>query len=290
MLRQNGYGTAAFGKYHETPPWEVSVSGPFDRWPTRSGFDKFYGFIGGEANQFAPVIHDGTTKVEPPDDPNYHFTADMTNQAIKWMRFPKALSQEKPFFVYFATGATHAPHHVPKEWIAKYKGQFDDGWDKYREKTLARQIKLGIVPPGTKLAPKPPGIKAWDKLTANEKKLYAHQMEVFAEFASHTDHEVGRLAKSLEDMGEMDNTLFLYVFGDNGGKPGSGGKGTLLVNGKKVAEGRIGKTVPFVFSADETADVGTDDATPVTKDYKQGDNKFNGKIAKVTVTLKDAKK
>ena len=122
MLRLNGYSTAAFGKYHETAPWEVSVSGPFDRWPTRSGFDKFYGFIGGEANQWAPLIYDGTTKVQPPDDPDYHFTTDMTNQAITWMRFQQSLTPDKPFFIYFATGATHAPHHVPKEWIAKYKG------------------------------------------------------------------------------------------------------------------------------------------------------------------------
>ena len=200
MLRLNGYSTAAFGKYHETPPWEVSTSGPFDRWPTRSGFDKFYGFIGGEANQWAPVIHEGTTQVEPPDDPDYHFTTDMTNQAIGWMRFQQSLTPDKPFFIYFATGATHAPHHVPKEWIAKYKGQFDEGWDKYREKTLARQIELGVVPPGTKLASKPADIKDWDELSGDEKKLYAHQMELFAAFASHTDYEVGRLASAIEKM------------------------------------------------------------------------------------------
>ncbi len=226
MLRLNGYSTAAFGKYHETPPWEVSTSGPFDRWPTRSGFDKFYGFIGGEANQWSPVIHDGTTEVEPSDDPDYHFTTDMTNQAIAWMRFQQSLTPDKPFFIYFATGATHAPHHVPKEWIAKYKGQFDKGWDKYREKTLARQIEVGVVPSGTKLSSKPPGIKDWDALSADEKKLYAHQMEVFAAFASHTDHEVGRLVSAIEDVGEMDNTLFLYVFGDNGASAEGGLAGT----------------------------------------------------------------
>ena len=133
MLRLNGYSTAAFGKYHETPPWEVSVSGPFDRWPTHSGFDKFYGFIGGEANQWAPLIYDGTTKIEPPRDPDYHFTTDMTDQAINWIRYQQSLTPDRPFFAYFATGATHAPHHVPQEWIAKYKGKFDGGWDKYRE-------------------------------------------------------------------------------------------------------------------------------------------------------------
>lgn len=226
MLRLNGYSTAAFGKYHETPPWEVSTSGPFDRWPTRSGFDKFYGFIGGEANQWSPVIHDGTVEVEPPNDPDYHFTTDMTNQAINWMRFQQSLTPDKPFFVYFATGATHAPHHVPKDWIASYKGQFDEGWDKYREKTLAQQIEQGVVPKGTKLSSKPDDIKDWDKLSANEQKLYARQMEVFAAFASHTDNEVGRLTKAIEDLGEMDNTLFMYVFGDNGASAEGGLTGT----------------------------------------------------------------
>jgi arylsulfatase len=149
MLRLNGYNTAAFGKWHETAPWEVSVSGPQDRWPTRQGFEKFYGFIGGETNQWAPLIYDGVTKVEHPRDPNYHFTTDMANQAIAWVRAQQSLTSDKPFFIYFAPGATHAPHHVPKEWIAKYKGKFDQGWDKYREETLARQIKLGVVPPGT---------------------------------------------------------------------------------------------------------------------------------------------
>jgi len=226
MLRLNGYSTAAFGKYHETAPWEISVSGPFDRWPTRSGFDKFYGFIGGEANQWTPIIHDGTTHVEPPDDPDYHFTTDMANQAIAWMRFQQSLTPDKPFFIYFATGATHAPHHVPKEWIAKYKGQFDDGWDAYREKTLAQQIELGVVPPGTKLAPKPADIKDWDTLSADERKLYSRQMEVFAAFAEHTDHEVGRLADAIEEVGEMENTLFMYIFGDNGASAEGGLTGT----------------------------------------------------------------
>jgi arylsulfatase A-like enzyme len=226
MLRLNGYSTAAFGKYHETPPWEVSTSGPYDRWPTRSGFDKFYGFIGGEANQWAPIIHDGITVVEPPKDPDYHFTTDMTNQAINWMKYQQALTPDKPFFIYFATGATHAPHHVPKEWIAKYKGKFDEGWDAYREKTLARQIELGVVPKGTKLASKPADIKDWDALSNDEKKLYSRQMEVFAAFASHTDNEVGRLASAIEDVGEMDNTLFIYVFGDNGASAEGGLTGT----------------------------------------------------------------
>ena len=158
-----------------------------------SGFDKFYGFMGGETNQWAPPIYDGMTQVELPKDPNYHFMTDMTNQAIKWMQSGKSLTPDKPFFMYFAPGATHAPHHVPKEWIAKYKGKFDQGWDKLREETLARQIKLGVVPAGTKLAPKPEAIKDWDKLTADEKKLFARQMEVFAGFGEYADTEIGRL-------------------------------------------------------------------------------------------------
>ena len=216
MLRLNGYSTAAFGKYHETPPWEASVSGPYDRWPTRSGFDKFYGFIGGETNQWAPLLYDGVTRVELPHDPSYHFTVDMANQAIAWIRFQQAMTPDKPFFVYFAPGATHAPHHVPKEWAEKYKGKFDAGWDKYREETLARQIRLGLVPPGTKLAPKPAAIKDWDALTADEKRLFIRQMEVFAGFGEQTDHEIGQLVKAIEDLGVMDNTLFIYIAGDNG--------------------------------------------------------------------------
>jgi arylsulfatase A-like enzyme len=216
MLRLNGYSTAAFGKSHETSAWEVSPSGPTDRWPTRSGFDKFYGFIGGETNQWAPAIYDGMSRVEVPKGPVYHFTTDMTNQAIKWTSAQKALTPDKPFFTYFAPGATHAPHHAPEEWIAKYKGKFDQGWDKVREETLARQIALGVVPKGTKLAPKPEGIKDWDKLTADEKKLFARQMEVFAGFGAHTDFEIGRLIQAIEDLGQLDNTLVFYEVGDNG--------------------------------------------------------------------------
>lgn len=216
ILRQNGYSTAAFGKYHETAPWEVSVSGPFDRWPTHSGFDKFYGFIGGETNQWAPLVYDGTTKVEVPRDPDYHFTTDMTNQAIQWMRSQHSLTPDKPFFTYFATGATHAPHHVPKAWIEKFKGKFDGGWDQYREETFARQQRMGVVPENAKLAAKPEAIKDWGQLSADEKRLFARQMEVFAAFAAHTDYEIGRVVKAIEEMGELDNTLIFYMVGDNG--------------------------------------------------------------------------
>lgn len=225
MLRYNGYTTAAFGKNHETAAWEVSPSGPTDRWPTRNGFDKFYGFMGGETNQWAPTIYDGMTKIEVPKDPSYHFTTDMTNQAINWMRSVKALTPDRPFFIYFAPGATHAPHHVPKSWIAKYKGRFDRGWDRLREETLARQIRLGVVPAGTTLAPKPEAIKDWDRLSADEKKLFARQMEVFAGFAEHTDYEVGRLVDAIADMGQLDNTLIFYILGDNGASAEGGMNG-----------------------------------------------------------------
>lgn len=224
-LRLNGYATGAFGKSHETAAWETSAAGPTDRWPTRSGFDKFYGFIGGETNQWAPLLFDGLARVETPDDPDYHFMTDMTDQAINWTRSVGAMDPDRPFFLYFAPGATHAPHHVPAEWIARYKGQFDDGWDKLREKTLARQIKLGVVPAGTRLAPKPPGIKDWDALTAHEKTLFSRQMEVFAGFGAYTDHEIGRLIQSLKDTGQFENTLIFYLVGDNGASAEGGMNG-----------------------------------------------------------------
>jgi arylsulfatase A-like enzyme len=217
VLRMNGYSTAAFGKYHETPPWEGSVSGPYDRWPTGSGFDKFYGFIGGETNQWHPMVYDGTTRVYPNvKDAGYHFTNDMTDQAITWMNTQQSLTPDKPFYIYFATGATHAPHHAPKEFVEKYKGKFSQGWDKVREETLARQKALGVVPANTLLAPKPADIKDWDQLTADEKRLFERQMEVYAGFGEHTDQQVGRLIDALEARGELDNTLFFYVVGDNG--------------------------------------------------------------------------
>jgi len=216
VLRQNGYNTAAFGKYHETPPWEISMAGPQDRWPTRSGFEKFYGFIGGETNQWAPLVYDGVTLLETPEDPNYHFTTDMTNQAISWVRFQKALAPEKPFFMYYAPGATHAPHHVPQVWVDKYKGKFDQGWDKLRELTLERQKKMGIVPENTKLAPKPADIKDWEALSADEKKLFTRQMEVYAGFAEQTDYEAGRLISAIKELGVLDNTIIIFIAGDNG--------------------------------------------------------------------------
>lgn len=216
MLRLNGYATAAFGKWHETAAWEASMAGPFDRWPTRQGFDKFYGFLGGETNQWAPFIYDGTHQVELPEDPNYHFLTDMTDQSVAWVKYQKALTPDKPFFIYYAPGAVHAPHHVPKEWIAKQKGKFDQGWDQLREEILARQIKAGVAPAGTKLAPKPAAIPDWDTLSADEQRLFIRQFEVFAAFLEMTDYEIGRLLQAVAETGQLDNTLVLLVYGDNG--------------------------------------------------------------------------
>ncbi len=239
ILRQNGYSTAAFGKYHETPPWEVSVSGPFDRWPTGSGFDKFYGFIGGEANQWAPALFDGMTRVEPPNRPDYHLTTDLADQAIKWVSAQQSLTPDKPFYVYFAPGATHAPHHVPREWIAKYKGEFTGGWDQLREETFARQKRLGVIPANAQLTPRPKEIPAWADMNADQKRLFERQMETFAGFGEHTDHEVGRLVKQLEAIGELNNTLFFYIVGDNGSSAEGGPEGTY--NEMMALNGIIGK-------------------------------------------------
>ena len=225
MLRLNGYSTGAFGKWHETATWETSVSGPMDRWPHRQGFDKFYGFFGGETNQWAPFVYDGTHVVELPEDPNYHFMTDMTNQAVAWMKYQKALTPDKPFFMYFAPGATHAPHHVPQQYIDKWKGKFDGGWDVIREQILARQLEMGIVPEGTKLAPKPDAIPAWDSLSADQKKLFTRQAEVFAGFLDMTDYEVGRLLTAVEETGQADNTMIIFVYGDNGTSAEGGANG-----------------------------------------------------------------
>ena len=242
ILRLNGYSTAAFGKYHETPAWEISPSGPFDRWPTRSGFDKFYGFIGGETNPWSPALYDGVAHVELPKNPNYHLMTDLADNAINWMKSEKALTPDKPVFMYFAPGATHAPHHVPKDWIAKYKGKFDQGWDKLRAETLERQKRLGVVPGDTKLAAKPNEIKDWDKLSADERRLFARQMEVFAGFGEYADHEIGRVTQAFEDLALLDNTLVFYIVGDNGASAEGGMNGLFnemtYFNGQKeeVAE------------------------------------------------------
>ena len=217
-LRLNGYSTAQFGKCHEVPVWETSPMGPFDNWPTGSGFEYFYGFIGGEANQYYPALYEGTTPIEPERTPEegYHLTDDMTDKAIAWVRQQKALMPDKPFFAYFAPGATHAPHHVTPEWSAKYEGAFDDGWDALRERIFARQRELGVIPEGAELTERPAEIPAWDDMPDALKPVLARQMEVYAGFLEHVDHHVGRLVDALDDLGVLDDTLVYYVIGDNG--------------------------------------------------------------------------
>jgi arylsulfatase len=218
-LKLNGYSTAQFGKCHEIPVWQSSPVGPFDAWPTGGGgFEYFYGFVGGEANQWYPTLFCGTTPVEPEKTPEegYHLVEDMTDKAIGWVSQQKALAPDKPFFVYFAPGATHAPHHVPKEWADKYKGKFDAGWDVLREQTFARQKKLGVVPADCELSARPKEVPSWDEMPEAFKPVLRRQMEVYAGFMEYTDHHVGRLFETLERLGVMDDTLVYYIIGDNG--------------------------------------------------------------------------
>ncbi len=218
-LKLNGYSTAQFGKCHEVPVWQTSPIGPFDAWPTGGGgFEYFYGFIGGEANQWYPTIYEGTTPVEPKKTPEegYHFMADMTDRASAWIGQQKALAPDKPFFIYFAPGATHAPHHVPKEWADKYKGKFDQGWDKLREEIFARQMKLGVIPAECKLTERHKEIPPWDEMPEALKPVLRRQMEVYAGFLEYTDHHVGRLLDGLKKLNILDDTLVYYIIGDNG--------------------------------------------------------------------------
>ena len=216
-LKLNGYSTAQFGKCHEVPVWQSSPMGPFDAWPSGGGgFETFYGFIGGENNQWDPALYDGTTPVEPPETEDYHLTEDLTDRAVGWVRQQKALMPDKPFFVYFAPGATHAPHHVPKEWADKYAGQFDDGWDVQRERTIARQKELGVIPADAELTARHDEITAWEDMPEELKPVLARQMEVYAGFLEHTDHHVGRLVDALADLDVLDDTIIYYIIGDNG--------------------------------------------------------------------------
>lgn len=225
VLHLNGYSTAAFGKWHNTPDWEITPTGPFDRWPTGLGFEYFYGFMGpgGAENQWEPTkLYRNTTPVDPSATPEqgYHVTTDITNEAISWIRTHESLAPEKPYFLYLATGAVHGPHHAPKEWIDQYRGKFDQGWDRLREENFARQKKLGVIPADTKLTPRPKEIPAWNSLSADKKKLYARQMEVYAGFIAHTDAEIGRLLKAARSGQTEDNTMIMYVVGDNGAAGG----------------------------------------------------------------------
>jgi arylsulfatase A-like enzyme len=224
-LKLNGYATSQFGKCHEVPCWETSPAGPYDAWPTGSGFEYFYGFICAETNQYYPSLYDGITPVELKKTPEegYHLTEDLADKAIQWVRRQKSLVPDKPFFMYFAPGATHAPHHVPKEWSDKYRGRFDQGWDKLREETFARQKKLGVIPPDCELTRRHPVIPAWDDISPEMKPILARQMEIYAGFLEHTDHHVGRLIDALADLEILEDTLIFYIIGDNG----ASGEGTL---------------------------------------------------------------
>jgi arylsulfatase A-like enzyme len=227
ILKQNGYNTAAFGKWHNTPDWETSRCGPFDRWPTGVGFEYFFGFQGAECNELNPELYENVTPyTKTPEEEKQHMTEIMTERAITWMRNQKTISGTKPFFLYFATGATHCPHQVPDEWRDKFKGQFNMGWDKYREETFKRQKKLGVIPANAKLTARPKEIPAWDSLSADQKRLYSRMMELYAAYTAHTDYNVSKLLAALKELGLGDNTLIVYVVGDNGGS-GEGGLGGL---------------------------------------------------------------
>ncbi|HQR04556.1 MAG: arylsulfatase [Proteobacteria bacterium] len=254
VLRENGYATAMFGKHHNTPDWETGRAGPFDRWPTGLGFEYFYGFLGGDTNQYEPTLYENTVPV--PDQPrgaNYHLTTDLADHAIDWARQIRAAAPEKPYFLYLATGATHAPHHAPREWIDRFKGRFDRGWDEYRRMTLERQKRLGLVPPDTVLTPRPEGIPAWESLTPVQKKVFARMMEVFAGFTAHTDHEVGRVISALRSLPGGENTLVIYIAGDNGSSAEGGPQGSL--NELSILNGQIENAVNMVDHLDE---LGTD--------------------------------
>src|SRR5688572_16376964 len=259
-LKLNGYSTAQFGKCHEVPVWQTSPMGPFDAWPSGGGgFETFYGFIGGENNQWEPALYSGTTPIEPPAtaEEGYHLTEDLTDHAVSWVRQQKALMPDKPFFAYFAPGATHAPHHVPLEWADKYKGKFDQGWDALREETFARQRESGVIPPEAELTERPEEIPAWDDMPDDLKPVLARQMEVYAGFLEHTDHHVGRLIDALSELEILENTLVYYVIGDNGAS--AEGTPTGCFNELVVLNGAAGlETVEFMVSRID--EFGTPDA------------------------------
>jgi arylsulfatase len=229
ILRQNGYNTAQFGKCHEVPVWESGPTGPFDHWPTNSGFEKFYGFIGGETNQWAPALVDGTTAIDPPDDPDYHLMPDLADQAVAYVRQQKSLTPDKPFFLYFSPGATHTPHHVPKDWIPRYRGQFDQGWDAVREATFQRQKELGVIPADARLTARPAEIPAWDDVDEAWKPILIRQMEVYASYLEYADHHTGRLVDALDELGVLEDTLVMYIIGDNGASAEGGLHGSYMV-------------------------------------------------------------
>lgn len=247
VLRQNGYNTSWFGKMHNVPDWMSSQAGPFDLWPNGLGFEYFYGFIGGDSDQWHPALYENTTPIEPYQGrPNYILDVDLADKAIAWMRMQNALAPDKPWLLYYATGTAHAPHHAPKDWITKYKRQFDLGWDKVREETLARQIKLGIVPANTKLTARPEQIPAWDSLSKDQKRLYTRMMEVYAGALSHADYNIGRLLDAVEQSGQLDNTLVIFMMGDNGASAEGSLQGT--TNEVATAGNGVTESLPFLLS------------------------------------------
>ena len=246
VLKGNGYNTAWFGKNHNVPDWQSSQAGPFDLWPTNLGFEYFYGFIGAGTDQWHPALFEGTRPIEPPNDPKYHLDVDLADHAITWIRQQHSLAPDKPFFAYYAPGLCHTPHHAPREWIAKFKGYFDKGWDTVREETLARQIEQGVVPANTKLTERPKEIPAWDSLSANQKRVYARMMEVYAGCLSFCDFNIGRVIQAIEDTGELDNTIMIYIMGDNG----ASAEGTLqgLSNEVGVAANGLEENIDYLVS------------------------------------------
>ncbi|SDF14129.1 arylsulfatase [Terriglobus roseus] len=230
VLRQNGYMTAWIGKNHNTPPWDTSAAGPFDRWANGHGFDYFYGFNAGDMNHWDPILYENRNLVPRSTDPDYHLTVDIADKSIAWVRQATSIAPSRPFFLYVAPGATHAPHHAPKEWIDKFKGKFDEGWDKYREQTLERQKKLGVVPKDTKLTERSRGLPAWSSLNADQKCLYARMMEVFAGYGAQCDYELGRIVDAVKALPGSDNTIIIYIAGDNGSSAEGGLDGSLCEN------------------------------------------------------------
>jgi arylsulfatase len=247
VLRENGYNTSWFGKMHNVPDWMSSQAGPFDLWPSGLGFEYFYGFIGGDSDQWHPALYENTRPIEPYlGNPNYILDHDLADKAIAWMRMQHALAPTKPWLLYYATGTAHAPHHAPKDWIARYKGQFDQGWDKVREETLARQIRLGIVPANTQLTKRPDQIPAWDSLSADQKRLYGRMMEVYAGALSHADNQIGRLLDAVQESGQLDNTLVIFIMGDNGASAEGSLQGT--TNEVATAGNGVTESLPFLLS------------------------------------------
>ena len=247
VLKENGFNTSWFGKMHNVPDWMSSQAGPFDLWPSGLGFEYFYGFLGGDSDQWHPALYENTRPIEPYlGNPLYILDRDLADKAISWLRMQHALAPNKPWFLYYATGTAHAPHHAPKEWIAEYRGQFDQGWDKVREETLARQIKLGVVPANTQLTKRPDGIPAWDSLSADQKRLYARMMEVYAGALSHADYQIGRLLDAVQESGQLENTLVIFLMGDNG----ASAEGTLqgTTNEVATAANSVTESLPYLLS------------------------------------------